>query len=155
MGSFVIYILEWALSLLVLLLIWKLAFAGTTLHRFNRFYLLGATLVSALIPLAGIETEQAQALAIEGTRFATVLQQVDIEAIASDLTVNEMQTVSGDHVWAGACGRVCHVCGRACRGLDPFNAAYGPLPLNSPAKSLLFCPPIGVHATKSTLLRVP
>ena len=100
MGSFVIYILEWALSLLVLLLIWKLAFAGTTLHRFNRFYLLGATLVSALIPLAGIETEQAQALAIEGTRFATVLQQVDIEAIASDLTVNETQTVSGDHVWA-------------------------------------------------------
>ena len=50
MGSIVLYILEWAFALIVLLIIYKAAFSGTTLYRFNRFYLLGATVLSALLP---------------------------------------------------------------------------------------------------------
>lgn len=101
MGTFVLYILEWALSLLVLLLIWKLAFAGTTLHRFNRFYLLGATLVSALIPLAGLDFEQTQNLAIDNMRFANVLEQVDINAVATgNSSVDGTPVITPDHAWA-------------------------------------------------------
>ena len=52
MGSIVLYILEWAFALIVLLTIYKAAFSGTTFYRFNRFYLLGATVLSALAPLS-------------------------------------------------------------------------------------------------------
>ncbi len=100
MGSFVLYILEWSLSLLLFLLIWKLAFAGTTLHRFNRFYLLGVTLVSALIPLAGIETAEPQPLAIESTQFANVLQQVEIYAPQSAHEVTQIHKTAQDRTWA-------------------------------------------------------
>ena len=100
MGSFVLYILEWSLSLLLLLLIWKLAFAGTTLHRFNRFYLLGVTLVSALIPLAGIETAEPQPLAIESTQFANVLQQIEIYASQSGHEVTQIHETAQDRTWA-------------------------------------------------------
>lgn len=77
MGSIVLYIIEWAFALLVLLAIYKAAFSGTTLHRFNRFYLLGATLLSALLPLVHVtitdSTPVAAGLSIEETEFAREL----------------------------------------------------------------------------------
>lgn len=77
MGSIVLYIIEWAFALLVLLAIYKAAFCGTTLHRFNRFYLLGATLLSALLPLVHVtisdSTPVAAGLSIEETNFAREL----------------------------------------------------------------------------------
>ena len=38
MGSIVLYIIEWAFALLVLLAIYKAAFSGTTLHRFSPLF---------------------------------------------------------------------------------------------------------------------
>lgn len=77
MGSVVLYIIEWAFALLVLIAIYKAAFSGTTLHRFNRFYLLGATLLSALLPLVHVtisdSTPVAAGLLIEETNFAREL----------------------------------------------------------------------------------
>lgn len=77
MGSVVLYIIEWAFALLVLIAIYKAAFSGTTLHRFNRFYLLGATLLSALLPLVHVtisdSTPVAAGLSIEETYFAREL----------------------------------------------------------------------------------
>ena len=77
MGSIVLYIIEWAFALLVLLAIYKAAFSGTTLHRFNRFYLLGATLLSALLPLVHVTIPDSDSLvnglSIEGTEFAQEL----------------------------------------------------------------------------------
>ena len=77
MGSIVLYIIEWAFALLVLLAIYKAAFSGTTLHRFNRFYLLGATLFSALLPLVHVtipdSTPLVNNLSIEETEFAQEL----------------------------------------------------------------------------------
>ena len=77
MGSLVLYIIEWAFALLVLLAIYKAAFSGTTMHRFNRFYLLGATLLSALLPLVHVtipdSTPMASNLSIEETGFAREL----------------------------------------------------------------------------------
>ena len=77
MGSIVLYIIEWAFALLVLLAIYKAAFSGTTLYRFNRFYLLGATLLSALLPLVHItipdSTPLVSNLPIDETEFAQEL----------------------------------------------------------------------------------
>ena len=77
MGSIVLYIMEWAFALIVLLTIYKAAFSGTTFYRFNRFYLLGATLLSALLPLVQITFPQdaplVSELTISDTEFAQEL----------------------------------------------------------------------------------
>ena len=77
MGSIVLYIMEWAFALIVLLTIYKAAFSGTTLIRFNRFYLLGATVLSALLPLLHItipdKTPVVSDMAIESMEFAQEL----------------------------------------------------------------------------------
>ena len=58
MGSFVVYILEWALCLSAFLLLYKMCFSDSTFHRFNRFFLLGSVVVSALLPLAHITANE-------------------------------------------------------------------------------------------------
>ena len=77
MGSIVLYIIEWAFALLVLLAIYKAVFSGTTLYRFNRFYLLGATLLSALLPLVHVtipdSTPLVSDMSIQDTEFAQEL----------------------------------------------------------------------------------
>ena len=76
MGSLVLYIMEWAFALIVLLTIYKAAFSGTTFYRFNRFYLLGATVLSALLPLVHItipEKTPVSNLTISDTEFAQEL----------------------------------------------------------------------------------
>jgi hypothetical protein len=50
MGAFVVYVLEWSACLLLFLILYKMCFSGTTFHRFNRLYLLGTTLLSAVLP---------------------------------------------------------------------------------------------------------
>lgn len=108
MGSIVLYIIEWAFALLVLLAIYKAAFSGTTLHRFNRFYLLGATLLSALLPLVHVtitdSTPVAAGLSIEETYFARELSGTftfapepetmwaDAPDLATDSTLPERRT---------------------------------------------------------------
>lgn len=108
MGSIVLYIIEWAFALLVLLAIYKTAFSGTTLHRFNRFYLLGATLLSALLPLVHVtisdSTPVAAGLSIEETEFARELSGTftfapepetmwaDAPDLATDSTLPERRT---------------------------------------------------------------
>ena len=77
MGSLVLYIMEWAFALIVLLTIYKAVFSGTTFNRFNRFYLLGATVFSALLPLVHItipeKTPVMSEMAIEQMEFAQEL----------------------------------------------------------------------------------
>ena len=58
MGSFVVYALEWALCLSVFLLLYKMCFSGSTFHRFNRLFLLGSVVLSALLPLIHITTTE-------------------------------------------------------------------------------------------------
>ena len=54
MGAFVIYILEWSACLLAFLLLYKMCFSSSTFHRFNRLFLLGAVVLSAVLPLIHI-----------------------------------------------------------------------------------------------------
>lgn len=80
MGSLVLYILEWAFTLIVLLTIYKAVLSGTTFYRFNRIYLLAATMLSALIPLIHVNiperTQLAATISIEETEFARELSSV-------------------------------------------------------------------------------
>lgn len=64
MGNTVLYIIEWALALLLFLAVYKICFSGTTLHRFNRCYLLIATVLSALLPLLHLTVPETQVVTI-------------------------------------------------------------------------------------------
>ena len=106
MGSIVLYIIEWAFALLVLLAIYKAAFSGTTLHRFNRFYLLGATLLSALLPLVHVtipdSTPLVSEMSIQETEFAQELSGTFMFAAEPETTFAEPfieEPASKSHLW--------------------------------------------------------
>ena len=101
MGSLVLYIIEWAFGLLVFLAIYKAVFSGATFYRFNRFYLLGATLLSALLPLVHVSIPDSHPfvnnLSIQETGFAqelsgtfTVFDEPDM--VTADSSVTERKT---------------------------------------------------------------
>ena len=106
MGSIVLYIIEWAFALLVLLAIYKAAFSGTTLYRFNRFYLLGATLLSALLPFVHVtipdSTPLVSEMSIQETEFAQELSGTFMFAAEPETTFAEPfieEPISKSHLW--------------------------------------------------------
>lgn len=94
MGNAFLFVLMWAMTLILLLAVYKLCFSGTTLHRFNRCYLLGATVLSAIIPLTHLSVPQTAVVPIHETYFAQTLQEVTIYGSASD-AAEAVQTISG------------------------------------------------------------
>ena len=104
MGSIVLYILEWAFALVVLLIIYKAAFSGTTFYRFNRFYLLGATLLSALLPLVQItipeKTPVMGDMSIERTAFAQELSGTFILIGEPQMMAVETSKPAEHSMWA-------------------------------------------------------
>ena len=108
MGSLVLYIMEWAFALIVLLTIYKAAFSGTTFYRFNRFYLLGATVLSALLPLVHItipdKTPIVSDMAIGQMEFAQELTGTFIfmgEPAVTEMTETELTPSAGQSsLWA-------------------------------------------------------
>ena len=93
MGSLVLYIIEWAFALIVLLGVYKAVFSGTTLHRFNRFYLLGATLLSALLPLLHLtipeKVPEMSDLTIMETEFAQELMGTFVLVSQPEMAIPE------------------------------------------------------------------
>ena len=105
MGSIVLYIMEWAFALIVLLTIYKAAFSGTTLYRFNRFYLLGASVLSALLPLVHItipeKTPVVSDMTIEQMEFAHELTETFVFTAEPALTVTDtVEPVTQSSLWA-------------------------------------------------------
>ena len=109
MGNIVLFIIEWAFALLVLLAVYKAVLSGTTLHRFNRFYLLGATLLSALLPLVHVtipdRSPLVNSLSIEETEFAQELSGTFMfmdEPQMPDMVISDETSASGISLWAVA-----------------------------------------------------
>ena len=104
MGSIVLYIMEWAFALIVLLTIYKVAFSGTTFCRFNRFYLLGATVLSALLPLLHItipeRTPVMGEMTIERMEFAQELSGTFILIGEPQMMAVETSEPAGHSMWA-------------------------------------------------------
>ncbi len=72
MGSFVVYVLEWALCLSAFLLLYKMCFSGSTFHRFNRMFLLGSVVVAALLPLIHITPNEQMEPIAEVCRLSAI-----------------------------------------------------------------------------------
>ena len=86
MGSFVVYIIEWALCLSVFLLLYKMCFSGSTFHRFNRLFLLGSVVVSALLPLIHITANEQMEPLAEACRLDTT--QYEPLSVVSTLPIH-------------------------------------------------------------------
>lgn len=89
MGSFVVYVLEWALCLSAFLLLYKMCFSGSTFHRFNRLFLLGSVVLSALLPLIHITPNEQMEPIAEVCRLNTT--QFEPLQVAAPLQVTEVQ----------------------------------------------------------------
>ena len=104
MGSIVLYIMEWAFALTVLLTIYKAVFSGTTFYRFNRFYLLGATVLSALLPLVHItvsdKTPLMSEMTINNMEFAQELSGTFILIGEPQMMAVETSKPHGHSMWA-------------------------------------------------------
>jgi len=104
MGNLVLYIMEWAFALIVLLTIYKAVFSGTTFNRFNRFYLLGATVLSALLPLLHItipeKTPVMSEMAIDQMEFAQELSETFILIGQPQMMAAEASKPEGHSMWA-------------------------------------------------------
>ena len=90
MGSFVIYVIEWALCLSAFLLLYKMCFSGSTFHRFNRMFLLGSVVVSALLPLIHITTtEQMEPIAEVCRVNTTQYEPIEVSTLSAvDFSLN-------------------------------------------------------------------
>ena len=87
MGSFVIYVIEWALCLSAFLLLYKMCFSGSTFHRFNRMFLLGSVVVSALLPLIHITTtEQMEPIAEVCRVNTTQYEPIEVSTLSTQDT---------------------------------------------------------------------
>jgi hypothetical protein len=89
MGSFVVYVLEWALCLSAFLLLYKMCFSGSTFHRFNRLFLLGSVVLSALLPLIHITANEQMEPIAEVCRLNTT--QFEPLQVTAPLQVAEVQ----------------------------------------------------------------
>ena len=58
MGTFFVYIVKWAFSLVAFYLFYRLLLSRDTFHNFNRAALLGVLLLAAVVPLVEVSTEQ-------------------------------------------------------------------------------------------------
>ncbi len=92
MGSFVVYILEWTLCLSAFLLLYKMCFSGSTFHRFNRNFLLGSVVLSALLPLIHITTNEQMEPIAYNTQFA--MQNAQLAIDNAQFTMQDVTTAS-------------------------------------------------------------
>ena len=101
MGSFVVYIIEWALCLSAFLLLYKMCFSGSTFHRFNRCFLLGSVVLSALLPLIHITTsEQIEPIAEVCRLDTTQFEPLQVTASLQIAEVQESLT-TGQKIFVG------------------------------------------------------
>ena len=92
MGSFVVYILEWTLCLSAFLLLYKMCFSGSTFHRFNRYFLLGSVVLSALLPLIHITTSEQMEPIAYNAQFA--MQNAQLAIDNAQFTIQNVTTTS-------------------------------------------------------------
>jgi len=78
----VIYILEWSACLLAFLLLYKMCFSGSTFHRFNRLFLLGAVVLSAVLPLIHIAPTDGMEPMAESCRTAAWMDESPLSSMS-------------------------------------------------------------------------
>ena len=87
MAAFIIYAIRWAVTLTLLYSLYRLLLRRETFHRLNRWVLLAILIVSPLLPLMPLHTDEPTAMDAMLTRIEEPLMSLSSDANNADATL--------------------------------------------------------------------
>ena len=87
MATFIIYAIRWAVTLMLLYSLYRLLLQRETFHRVNRSVLLAILVVSPLLPLVPLHTDEPTAMDAVLTRIEESLMSLSTDANNADATL--------------------------------------------------------------------
>lgn len=107
MATFIIYAIRWAVTLTLLYSLYRLLLQHETFHRLNRWVLLAILIVSPLLPLMPLHTDEPTAMDSVLTRIEEPLMSLSTDANNADATLVAQEsenTASG--LWVRYCAYI-------------------------------------------------
>ena len=93
MATFIIYAIRWAVTLTLLYSLYRLLLQRETFHRLNRSVLLAILVVSPLLPLVPLHTDEPTAMDAVLTRIEEPLMSLSTDANNADATLATSENV--------------------------------------------------------------
>ena len=107
MAAFIIYAIRWAVTLTLLYSLYRLLLQRETFHRLNRAVLLAILVISPLLPLVPLHTDEPTAMDAVLTRIEEPLMSLSSDANNTDATLAAQEsddTTSG--LWVRYCAYI-------------------------------------------------
>ena len=107
MATFIIYAIRWAVTLTLLYSLYRLLLQRETFHRLNRSVLLAILVVSPLLPLVPLHTDEPTAIDSVLTRIEEPLMSLSSDANNADATiVNQESENTASGLWVRYCAYI-------------------------------------------------
>lgn len=107
MAAFIIYAIRWAVTLTLLYSLYRFLLRRETFHRLNRAVLLAILVVSPLLPLVPLHTDEPTAMDAMLTRIEKPLMSLSSDANNADVTLatQESENAASD-LWVRYCAYI-------------------------------------------------
>ena len=107
MAAFIIYAIRWAVTLTLLYSLYRLLLRQETFHRLNRAVLLAILVVSPLLPLIPLHTDEPTAMDSVLTRIEEPLRNLSSDANNADATIaNQESENTASGLWVRYCAYI-------------------------------------------------
>lgn len=107
MATFIIYAIRWAVTLTLLYSLYRLLLQRETFHRLNRSVLLAILVVSPLLPLVPLHTDEPTAMDAVLTRIEEPLMSLSSDANNADATIaNQESENTASGLWVRYCAYI-------------------------------------------------
>ena len=107
MATFIIYAIRWAVTLTLLYSLYRLLLRQETFHRLNRAVLLAILVVSPLLPLIPLHTDEPTAMDSVLTRIEEPLMSLSSDANNADATIaNQESENTASGLWVRYCAYI-------------------------------------------------
>lgn len=107
MATFIIYAIRWAVTLTLLYSLYRLLLQHETFHRLNRAVLLAILVVSPLLPLVPLHTDEPTAMDAVLTKIEEPLMSLSSDANHADATIaNQESENTASGLWVRYCAYI-------------------------------------------------
>ena len=107
MAAFIIYAIRWAVTLTLLYSLYRLLLQRETFHRLNRAVLLAILVVSPLLPLIPLHTDEPTAMDVVLTKIEDPLLSLSTsESVAEDTLVAQEDENATSWLWVRYCAYI-------------------------------------------------
>ena len=107
MATFIIYAIRWAVTLTLLYSLYRLLLQRETFHCLNRAVLLAILVVSPLLPLIPLHTDEPTAMDSVLTRIEEPLMSLSSDANNADATIaNQKSENTASGLWVRYCAYI-------------------------------------------------